>query len=272
MVAELLDAVGLYFRLILQSVRAQLSYRASFAALLVAAFVTTGFEFLAMVLAFERFGTLGGWRLEEVAVLYGIVGTGMALADMVTTGFDTFGNTVRRGDFDRILLRPRSTALQLFGQELTLRRLGRLSQALLVLGWALSKIERGWTPARVYLLLAAVLGGCCIFIGLWIIQATVAFWTVQTQEMMNVLTYGGTEAGSHPVHIYDKWLRRLFLGVVPIASVSYFPALVLLDRHSPFGACCAALPYLSPLFGPLFLASALGLWSLGVRHYSSTGS
>jgi ABC-2 type transport system permease protein len=272
MVAELLDSAALYFRLVLQSVRAQLSYRASFVALVLAAFLTTGSEFLAMVVAFERFGSLGGWRLEEVAVLYGIVGTGMALADMVTTGFDTFGNTVRRGDFDRILLRPRSTVLQLFGQELTLRRLGRLSQAVLVLGWALSKITSGWTPARVYLLVAAVLGGCCIFIGLWIIQATIAFWTVQTQEMMNVLTYGGTEAGSHPVHIYDKWLRRLFLGVVPIASVSYFPALSLLGRPSPWAQYPTALPYLAPLSGPAFLAAALGLWRLGVRHYGSTGS
>jgi ABC-2 type transport system permease protein len=272
MVAELLDAVALYFRLILQSVRAQLSYRASFVALVLAAFLTTGCEFLAMVVAFDRFGSLGGWRLEEVALLYGMVGTGMGLADMVTNGFDSFGNTVRRGDFDRILLRPRSTALQLFGQELTLRRLGRLSQAVLVLSWALSKIEQSTTPARVYLVVAAVLGCCCIFMGLWIIQATVAFWTVQTQEMMNVLTYGGTEAGSHPVHIYDKWLRRLFLGVVPIASVSYFPALSLLGRPNPWEDCSAALPYLAPLLGPVFLAVALGLWSLGVRHYSSTGS
>jgi ABC-2 type transport system permease protein len=169
------------------------------------------------------------------------------------------------------LLRPCSTVLQLFAHELTLRRIGRLSQVLLVLAWALQHIEHGWTPLRLYLLVAAIAGAVCIFLGLWIVQATIAFWTVQTQEMMNVLTYGGTEAGSYPVHIYDRWLRRLFLGFVPIAAVSYFPALVLLGRPDPFVAP-SWLPYLAPLLGPLFLTAAIRFWSLGVRHYTSTGS
>lgn len=271
MAADFRNAIALYFRLIAQSLRAQLSYRASFVAYLFAAFLATGGEFVAIYFAFRRFGSLGGWTLQEVALLYGLVGTAMALADMFTTGFDTFGNTVRRGDFDRILLRPRSTVLQLFGQELTLRRAGRVSQALLVLAWAISKLPHALTASRLYLLVAAVLATTCIFIGLWIVQATIAFWTVQTQEMMHVLTYGGTEAGSHPVHIYDKWLRRLFLAVVPVASVSYFPALVLLGRSDPFGSF-AAFPYLAPLLGPLFLAGALAFWRVGVRHYTSTGS
>lgn len=271
MAVELASSIRLYFRLIAQSLRAQLSYRASFFAYLVAAFVTTGSEFVGIYFAFQRFGSLGGWRLEEVALLYGMVGSALALADMITTGFDTFGNTVRRGDFDRILLRPRSTALQLFGQELTLRRAGRLLQALLVLSWALSKLPQAWTLARLYLVLAAIGGAACIFVGLWIVQATIAFWTIQTQEMMNVLTYGGMEAGAHPVHIYDRWLRRLFLGVVPIASVSYFPALVLLGRPDPFETF-AGTAYLAPLLGPLFLGAALWGWGIGVRHYTSTGS
>jgi ABC-2 type transport system permease protein len=271
MVAELRDALALYFRLVAQSLRAQLSYRASFVAYLFAAFLATGGEFAAMYLAFRRFGSLGGWRLQDAALLYGIVGTGLALADMLTTGFDNHGESVRRGDFDRVLLRPRGTVLQLFGKELTLRRAGRVLQALLVLGWSIHELEHGLSFAKVYLLVTAVLATVCIFVALWIVQATIAFWTVQTQEMMNVLTYGGCDAGSHPVHIYDKWLRRLFLGIVPIASVSYFPALVLLGRADPF-TNSAVLPYLAPLLGPLFLAAALGFWRLGVRHYTSTGS
>jgi ABC-2 type transport system permease protein len=271
MAAELRDAIALYFRLIGQSLRAQLSYRASFVAYLLAAFLATGGEFIVVCLAFRRFGSLGGWRLEDVALLYGIVGSAMALADMITTGFDTFGNVVRRGDFDRVLLRPRGTVLQLFGQELTLRRAGRVAQALMVLAWAIRELEHGLTIAKIYLLLASLAATTCIFVALWIIQATIAFWTVQTQEMMHVLTYGGTEAGSHPVHIYDKWLRRLFLAAVPIASVSYFPALVLLGRPDPF-THSTALPYLAPLLGPLFLGAALAFWRVGVRHYTSTGS
>jgi ABC-type uncharacterized transport system permease subunit len=51
---------------------------------------------------------------------------------------------VKAGDFDRILLRPCSTVLQLLGQELTLRRVGRLdcgSQPGHPVHWACSTIQ-----------------------------------------------------------------------------------------------------------------------------------
>ena len=55
-----------------------------------------------------------------------------AIADAITRGFDVFGERfVKTGDFDRLLVRPRSTALQLLGSELRATRIGRLAQGML---------------------------------------------------------------------------------------------------------------------------------------------
>jgi len=54
--------------------------------------------------------------LPEVAVLYGMVTTGFALAEAFGRGFDVFASYVKSGDFDRFLLRPRRIALQVGGQ------------------------------------------------------------------------------------------------------------------------------------------------------------
>ena len=51
--------------------------------------------------------------------------------DAFSAGFDRFGAMVKAGDFDRLPLRLRSTALQLAGQELTLRLIGALSTGVL---------------------------------------------------------------------------------------------------------------------------------------------
>jgi hypothetical protein len=119
------------------------------------------------------------------------------------------------GDFDHLLLRPRSTALQLAGQELTLRRVGRLLQGLFVFVWANHHLEIVWSVSKVALFTGAIFGGACLFVGLLVIQATIAFWTIESLELMNTMTYGGVQTAQYPLSIYRSWFRKLFTYVVP---------------------------------------------------------
>ena len=233
--------------------------------------VVTGAEFLAILILFDRFGTLEEWNLPEVAFFYGLVNVTFAIADAASRGFDTFGVMVKSGDFDRLLLRPRSTVVQIIGQELTLRRVGRLGQGLAVLLWASATLDFGWTPAKAALFGGAVVGGVAMFSGLVVLQATLAFWTTESLEIMNTVTYGGVETAQFPLTIYRPWFRRFFTFVVPLACISYFPALAIMGRPDALGSP-VWLQYLSPLVGLGFLLMSLRVWEFGVRHYRSTGS
>ena len=265
------DSLRLYFRYLGVSVRSQMQYRASFVMSAIGHGLVTGIEFLGTLILFARFGSLRGWSLAEVALCYGIVNIAFALADAVARGFDLFSRTLRAGDFDRLLLRPRGLVLQLAGQELVLRRIGRFAQALAVLLWAAAALHVAWTPARVALLISAMLGGACLFVGLFVLQATLSFWTIETLEIVNAFTYGGVFAAQYPLSIYRLWFRRFFTTVVPLAAVSYFPALAILGR-SHQSSLPVPLQWLSPLAGLVFLLVSLRLFHFGVRHYQSTGS
>ena len=175
---------------------------------------------------------------------------------------------VKSGDFDRLLLRPRSTALQLAGQELTLRRVGRLAQGLAILIWASLALDIGWTAANVMLFMGAIAGGAALFLGIVVLQATLAFWTTESLEIFNALTYGGVQTSQFPLTIYRSWFQKIFIFVVPLAAVSYFPSLAIMGRSDPLGSTLLA-QYLSPLVGVAFLIVSL---QVGVRHYQSTGS
>ena len=264
-------ALYLYFRYIETSIRSQMQYRASFIMLSLGHFAGTGIEFIGILVLFERFNAIHGWMLPEVAFLYGLVNVAFSVADAATRGFDMFGGMVKSGDFDRLLLRPRSTALQLAGQELTLRRVGRLAQGLLILLWAAAALDVSWTLPKATLAVGAIAGGAALFSGLIVLQATLAFWTTETLEIMNTVTYGGVETAQYPLVIYRPWFRKFFTYVVPLACVSYFPALAILGRPDPLGSPIW-FQYLSPLIGVGFLVLALQVWKIGVRHYVSTGS
>lgn len=267
----MLNAVRLYARYIGVSIRGQMQYRASFLMQTFGQFIVNIVDFVAIWALFARFGTLGGWTLPEAAVLYGLVHTQWGFADATGQGLDAFGTIVKSGDFDRLLLRPRTALLQLAGQELTLRRIGRIAQGAVVLIWGLWMLDIEWTAAKVALLLLTFMGGWCLFSGLLVLQATMCFWTTETLEIMNAFTYGGCETGRCPMNIFGWKFRTFFTFVVPLACVTYFPACAILDKPILFGYP-GWFPWISPLLGCVFLTVAVRVWRFGVRHYQSTGS
>jgi len=264
-------AIRLYARYASISLRGQMEYRASFLMQTAGQFLVTGIEFLGIWALFNRFGQIGGWSLAETAFFYGLVSITWSIADAISRGFDVFGATVKNGDFDRLLLRPRSTILQLFGHELTLRRFGRFAQGLAVLAFAIQAGDVAWSIPRVTLLAVAIAGGVCLFVGLLILEAASAFWTTETLEVWNAFTYGGVTMSQYPLEIYRPWFRSFFLFVIPLGCVTYLPGVAILGRPDPLGTP-VQLQWLSPLVGPIFLAGCLQIWRVGVRHYQSTGS
>lgn len=264
-----LRLVGRYFG---ASVRSQLQYPGSAIMLGIGAFLTTIIDMLAAWALFDRFGQVQGWRLGDIAVFYGVVSTSFAITDFITRGFDVFGTEfVKTGAFDRILLRPRSPALQLLGYEFRISRFGRLAQALLVLFVGATVVGVQWTPDKALLLAWTILGGVALFSGLLILQASFAFWTTESLEVFNVLTYGGIQAAQFPLSLYAGWFRNFLIFVVPLGCVAYYPVLAILDQPDPLGAPAWWLPA-APAAGFAFLGLSFLAWRAGIARYTSTGS
>lgn len=267
-----MNSLRLLLRYFDASMRSQLQYPGSAIMLGIGAFLTTVIDMVAAWALFDRFGQVQGWRLGDIAVFYGVVSTSFALADFVTRGFDVFGTEfVKTGAFDRILLRPRSPALQLIGYEFRLSRFGRLAQALLVLFVGAWAVGVAWTPDKVALLAWTVLGGVALFTGLLVLQASFAFWTTESLEVFNVLTYGGIQAAQFPLSLYAGWFRNFLIFVVPLGCVAYYPVLAILDQPDPLGAPDWWLP-VAPAMGFAFLGVSFFAWRAGIARYTSTGS
>lgn len=265
------NSLKLYWRYLDLSLRAQMQYRASFALKASAQFFLTFMEFLGLAALFHRFGQIRGWTLAEMALFYGIISIAFAIAEAGARGFDVFSRFVRMGDFDRVLLRPRSPALQVLGLEFQLMRIGRFTQGLLVLIWAAHHLPINWSLAKTAVVTWSITGGACLFAGLFVIQAALCFWTVEAIELVNCTTYGGVEIAQFPLSIYRGPLRTFFIWIVPLATINYFPAHALLEKPEVMGSS-HLFQILAPAAGILFLILATAFWRFGVRHYRSTGS
>jgi len=263
--------LALYLHLIGASLRSQMQYRVSFLLDTLALFGVTFLDFFSIALLFRRFEGLRDWTLWEVGFLYSLINLAFALAEMVGRGFDAFHRDIVRGGFDKVLFRPLSPFYQILGSQFQLRRIGRIIQALIIFGIAHAHLGIAWTPSKAAFLVLSLLGGTCFFLGLMVFGATFCFWTVQSIEILNIFTHGGVEAGNYPMSIYRGWFRRFFTYIVPLAFVSYFPSLHLMDKPDPLGLS-PLFQFIAPLIGPAFLGLSLIFWRIGVGHYQSTGT
>lgn len=266
-----MESIRLYFKYIKLSMESQLQYKASFIMMAIGHFLITFIDFLGIWVLFQKFGNIKGFTFEEAALFYGIVHIAFAITEGWTRGFDIFPRLVKSGDFDRILLRPRTTVLQILGHDFQIMRIGRLLQGLVVLIWAVLKLNMKWTLGKSLLLVGSIIGGNFLFSGLIVLQATLSFWSVESLEIVNSFTYGGVQAAQYPISIYKPWFRKILIYVIPLATVNYFPAINILGKSQLFNYPIW-LGWISPLIGLIFFIFSLFVWQIGVKYYTSTGS
>ncbi len=258
----------LFWKLLAVPIRSQLQYPASFLMLSMSYFFGTFIDILGIWVLFDRFKMVQGWTLFEVGLIYGIVQIGFAFAEAFARGFDTFSQMIKQGEFDRVLLRPMSSLFQMAVRDVQVMRIGRFLQGLIVLIWSAHELSFTLFSIQSLIIFFSVLGAASLFYGLFIMQATISFWTIEALELMNIATYGGLQAGQYPMSVYNQLYRLIFTFLIPLACIAYYPIAALLQHEViPFW-----LGVIAPAAGIVFLFLACQFWRFGVRRYCSTGS
>lgn len=268
---EILALARTYRRLVGARIRSDWQYRTSFFFFLASQTVVTALDLAVILVLFEVVPQLGGWSVEQVAVLYGLTTLAFGLGDLFISQVETAARYIREGSFDRFLLRPLPTVLQLSASEFALRRIGRSIPAAVTLAVALVVADIDWTVDRVVLVPVTVLSGTAIFGAVWVVTSSISFWAVGAQEVANSFTYGGSFAHQYPLHIYARWIRTVLGWIVPMAFVAYVPAVHILDAANPLGLpdWLAVTP---PFVAVASVWVARSVWAAAIRNHQSTGS
>ncbi|MFD4523140.1 ABC transporter permease [Streptomyces sp. NPDC058470] len=269
--ARVRDGLRAYRMIAAMWIRSTMAYRASFAMTLFGNFVMTGLDFVTILLMFSQVDRLGGYSLPEVAFLYGLGGTAFGLADLGFGTMDRLGRRVRDGTFDTLLVRPVPVLAQVAADRFAVRRIGRVTQGLLVLGYALVALDISWTPLKVLLIPLALLSGGAIFGAVFVAGAAFQFVAQDASEVQNSFTYGGSTLLQYPPTVFAKDLVRGVTFVFPLAFVNWLPALYVLGRPYPLDLP-TWVAFTPPLVAAVCCVLAGLAWRAGLRSYRSTGS
>ena len=253
------------------NLRRAAQYRSSFLMQTLAQLVMTAGDLWAVLLLLERFHAVGAWSLHEVLFFFGVMQIAFAVTEMINRGFGHFSTLIRMGSLDTMLTRPRSAMLQVVLSEADPRRIGTVFVGGAALVIAARGLGLSLGAADVLLLLWACAGTVCLMMGLFMLEAVICFFSVQSTEIVNILTYGGRQACQYPADVYADWIRKLFTFLVPVVLCLQYPVCRVLGKPLA-GVTPGGWVWLTPLAGPAFFAVMSLLWRWGLRRYRSTGS
>lgn len=260
-----MNGFSLYWRYIQMNFLANLQYKGwPFQILMVFAHVFT--DPVGVVLLFHRFGSIGDWTLERTMLIYGIAVTSFGLAETFSRGFDYFPWQIRTGEFDRILLRPRSTFVQILGARFHIHRLARVLGGFLMIGWSLTRLGANLSPLNLVQLALALAGGYLTYTGVFVFSSAISFWTIQALDWIYIFTNTSYQVAKTPLQYLPKWLKYSFTFLMPMLVFAYYPAAAV-GGWGEFSLGWLAFPA-----GLGFLGLSGLVWKVGVKYYASTGS
>lgn len=246
--------------------RSSMQYKLSFLLMIIGRFLIAFNSFLGIYFLFSGFTEIKGYTYGDILLCFSVIQMSFSLSECIASGFCAFSGIVKRGEFDRILLRPCSPILQVLGTRFELGRIGPMITAVIMLVVGIHNSHIQWTIGRVITLLLMLLGGTLLFSGLFMIGATICFFSIEESGSINILTYGAKEHGKYPFDIYGKGMMRFCTFVVPYTLVQYYPLMFLLGKSDNW------LYALYPLGTVFFFYICYLFWRFGMRHYQSSGS
>ncbi len=259
-------AICLYIKYASVCVKSAMQYKTSFALMITARFIIAFCEFLAISFLFSGLRELKGYTYTDVLLCFSIIHISFVLAELFGNGFQVFSGTIKRGEFDRMLLRPCGLILQVMGTKFELGRTGPLLTAALTLFIAIRNGGIIWGIMQACTLLFMILGGTLLFLSLFLLGASFCFYSIEDTSLLNVLTYGAKSHGKYPIDVYGPGILRFCTYVIPYTLIQYYPLQYLLGKTDRWYYA------FYPLAIPLFFAVCYLIWRIGVRNYKSCGS
>ena len=223
---------------------------------------------LSIILIFGRFGNIGGWTMERILFIYAITSLSFSIAKCLCNGFDYFPwYMVRGGAFDRLLLRPKTLFTQVAGSYFNIQRLANPVAAVIIMTWAISRLEISFSALDALMLIFALAGGFMVYAGVFVMSSGISFFTISGLDWIYVFSNASMDTTRIPVDHMPGALRSTLTFFMPLLVISYFPASAIGGWGGAYWRGWLALPA-----GAAFLGAAVLIWQLGIRHYKSTGS
>jgi ABC-2 type transport system permease protein len=263
--------LAIYIKLVRISLQSRMQYRADFITGILGVLLNNVVNLGLIGILVSRFEHLGGWTVWELVFLYCLWLLGHSLYSLFFWHIRTLEDYLVQGTFDQYLLRPVSPLVQFLGREIQYYGFADIVFGVAGLSLAYANLDLQWAWPKWLFFAAAVVAGTVIEFTLALLFACLAFWTGRSRRATGLVMQFNWMVQRYPIDIFGAPFRAIVTGLIPVAFMNYYPALMLLDKLDHVGSGVAWLGYISPVVALLLLAVCAVIWHLALRRYSSAG-
>jgi ABC-2 type transport system permease protein len=213
--------------------------------------------FTMWLIFFHRFNQVGGWRLDDVAVIFGVVAAGYGLASVFAGGAGTLARAIVDGELDPLLVQPKSVLVQSIGSRSSASGWGDFATGVCFLG-VTGRLGVSGLPVAVL----AILASAVAFAAVAVIMHSMAFWLGRIETLARQLIDFTLTFSLYPRPLFGGSIRILLFTVLPAGFVGWLPSAAV--RDPGVGTVATTL---AASVGVLLFASFV--FGRGIRRYES---
>lgn len=258
-----LRLLGIFYKAALLT---DLEYRANFIVNIFLSLIGICWSVAGVAIFFLHTDEIRGWHFNELMIVLGLFLVFLGIVEMLLVpNVQDLMEHIRLGTLDFILTKPINSQFHASLRRINIWRMVDVLMGVGVVSYGIAHMPAWPSLPQILLFPILCLCGIIILYSLVMLLATSAFWFVQLENVMELLSTF-FEAGRFPITIFPAWVRILLTFIIPVAFITTVPASVLLGRLDGMFAL-----YSLGVTAALFATSVL-YWRYALRHYSSASS
>jgi len=241
-----------------------MQYRLDFLISLFISLAMTSIGPIVQLLVFTQSNGFPGWNIDQIILFQGNVLIWLGLRGTV------FGEVrmqmmdmVRKGTFDRLLIKPYPPIGVLLAGGFSLSGLGPFISGIAVTIYAAVHMNLQITPHVVAALLVMIISGLFVYMGLIALFCCLVIFVVH-MEKMDEMFENIIRVSDYPLELFPKFLKYSFIFIIPFAVWAYYPAKTLMGEAS-------SAVYLFLPLGIVFFIMSIKIWNRSLKYYASSG-
>lgn len=239
------------------NIQVALEYRAAFISQMLGMMANDAIYFTFWVLFFNRFHSVGGWRLHEMLLLFGVVSTALGLAIYFCGNALLLGQIISNGQLDYYLALPKGVLPHVLASRSITSGAGDIAFGLVTFCLA-GRLD----AATIGRFCVGVLIAFVVFVSFLTAVHSLAFWTGGGVALGSQATMAAFTFSLYPVSVFQGLGKLIVFTVVPAAFIGALPTQYVAGAGWTLLAEIAG----AALF---FAALAIAVFSRGLRRYES---
>ncbi len=237
--------------------RASLALRATFITQALFMAVNNLLFFSIWWVLLDRFPSIGGYTLADMALLFGVCAAGYGVAALLCGGMFQLGRHIGDGDLDALLCQPRNVLWRALASHSQASGYGDVASGCLLIALS-GHVAVGRSP----IVLLAVALSAATLVSSCVVGQALVFWLGRVERLSRTFFDFVATLATQPPTLFGGAVKLMMFTLLPAAFVGHVPADVIRHWHvRDLG--------LAILGTGLYTVAALWVFARGLRRYAS---